>query len=84
MSGALEYRECVADDMVSFLQLAWATTDETVVLVWKRFESRARRDAVMGEARLKDMCEKHQMPFDYKRMAYGGFETLVEAWRRSV
>jgi uncharacterized protein YbaA (DUF1428 family) len=81
--GALEYRECIAEEMVSFLQLAGAKADETVVLAWIRFESRARRDEVnakvMGDQRLKEMCENHQMPFDYKRMAYGGFETLVEA-----
>jgi uncharacterized protein YbaA (DUF1428 family) len=57
--------------------------DETVVFAWIVFESRASRDEVnakvLADPRLKDMCEKGQMPLNYKRMAYGGFETLVEA-----
>jgi uncharacterized protein YbaA (DUF1428 family) len=86
--GALEYRECIAEDMdakemVSFRQLAGAKDDETVVFAWIVFESRASRDEVnakvVADPRLKNMCAKGQMPFDYKRMAYGGFETLVEA-----
>ena len=47
------------------------------------FESRSSRDQVnakvMADERLKGMCEQAQVPFDYKRMAYGGFETLVKA-----
>jgi uncharacterized protein YbaA (DUF1428 family) len=86
--GALEYRECIAEDMdakdmVSFLRLAGASPDETVVFAWILFESRASRDEVnakvMADERLKGMCEQGQMPFDYKRMAYGGFQTLVKA-----
>jgi uncharacterized protein YbaA (DUF1428 family) len=86
--GALKYRECIAEDMdakemVSFWQLAGAKDDETVVFAWIVFESRASRDEVnakvLADPRLKDMCEKGQMPLNYKRMAYGGFETLVEA-----
>ena len=86
--GALEYRECIAEDMdakemVSFLQMAGAGPDETVVFAWILFESRSSRDEVnakvMADERLKGMCEKAQVPFDYKRMAYGGFETLVKA-----
>jgi uncharacterized protein YbaA (DUF1428 family) len=86
--GALEYRECLAEDMdakemVSFLQLAGAKPDETVVFAWIKFESRASRDEVnakvMADRRLKGMCGEGEMPFDYKRMAYGGFQTLVEA-----
>jgi uncharacterized protein YbaA (DUF1428 family) len=86
--GALEYRECIAEDMdakemVSFLQMAGAGPDETVVFAWILFESRSSRDQVnakvMADERLKGMCENAQVPFDYKRMAYGGFETLVKA-----
>ena len=86
--GALEYRECIAEDMdakemVSFLGMAGAGRDETVVFAWIVFESRSSRDEVnakvMADERLKGMCEKFQMPFDYKRMAYGGFQTLVKA-----
>ena len=86
--GALEYRECIAEDMdakemVSFLGMAGASPDETVVFAWIVFESRSSRDEVnakvMADERLKGVCEKDQMPFDYKRMAYGGFQTLVKA-----
>ena len=86
--GALEYRECIAEDtdakeMVSFLQMAGAGPDETVAFAWIIFESRSRRDEVnakvMADERLKNMCEKGEVPFDYKRMAYGGFQTLVKA-----
>ena len=86
--GALEYRECIAEDMdakemVSFLQMAGAGPDETVAFAWIVFESRASRDEVnakvMADERLKDMCGKGEVPFDYKRMAYGGFQTLVKA-----
>ncbi|HEY5741310.1 MAG TPA: DUF1428 domain-containing protein [Terrimicrobiaceae bacterium] len=86
--GALEYRECIAEDMdakelVSFPQLAGAQADEAVVFAWIRFESRASRDEVnakvMADPRLREMMEGQSIPFDCKRMAYGGFETLVEA-----
>ena len=63
--------------MVSFWQLAGAKDDETVVFAWMVFESRTSRDEVnakvLADPRLKDMCEKGQMPLNYKRMAYGGF-----------
>jgi uncharacterized protein YbaA (DUF1428 family) len=84
--GALEYRERIAEDMdakdmVSFPQLAGAKSDETVVFAWIVFESRAHRDEVnakvIADPRLKQMCEHGRMPSDYKRMAYGGFQTLV-------
>jgi uncharacterized protein YbaA (DUF1428 family) len=72
-----------AAERVSFPRLAGAGADESVVFAWIFFESRSSRDEVnakvMADERLKDMCEKGQMPFDYKRMAYGGFQTLVTA-----
>jgi uncharacterized protein YbaA (DUF1428 family) len=86
--GALEYRECIAEDMdakemVAFPRLAGASPDETVVFAWIIFESRASRDEVnakvMADERLKGMCDENEVPFDYKRMAYGGFQTLVKA-----
>jgi uncharacterized protein YbaA (DUF1428 family) len=86
--GALEYRECIAEDMdakdmVPFPQLAGAKADETVVFAWIVFESRARRDdvnaKVIADPRLRRMMQEGSMPFDFKRMAYGGFQTLVEA-----
>lgn len=86
--GALDYWECIGDDMeatdmVSFPQLAKANPDETVVFAWVVFESREHRDQVnakiMADPRLKDMCDPANQPFDCKRMAFGGFKTLVHA-----
>lgn len=86
--GALEYRECVGDDldvqeMVPFPKLAGAKPDETVVFAWITYESREHRDEVnakvMKDPRLCESMDKDNMPFDCKRMAYGGFKTLVEA-----
>jgi len=85
--GALEYFECAGDDleiekMVSFKKSADASEDETVIFAWIVFESKEERDkinaAVMEDSRLKEMMDPQSSPFDYKRMAYGGFTTLVE------
>lgn len=85
--GALEYYECLGDDletedMVSFRKTAGATEEETVVFSWITYESREHRDkvnaAVMNDPRLKEMMESGFQPFDYTRMAYGGFRTLVK------
>ena len=84
--GALEYWECAGEDfeaekMVSFKTAAKASEEETVIFAWIIFESREHRDkvnaAVMKDARLKEMMDSQSSPFDYKRMAYGGFQTLV-------
>jgi uncharacterized protein YbaA (DUF1428 family) len=84
----LEYRECVGEDLdvksqVPFPRLINSTPDETVVLAWIVFKSRAHRDevnaSVMKDPRLAKM-DCNAMPFDCKRMAYGGFEVLVEAF----
>jgi uncharacterized protein YbaA (DUF1428 family) len=86
--GALEYRECVGDDLnmkwgVPFPKLAKAKPGETVVFAWIVYKSRAHRDKVnakvMKDPRLKSMCDPKDMPFDCKRMTYGGFKVLVEA-----
>ena len=86
--GALDYWECVGDDldvkdMVSFPQLAQAGPDETVVFAWVVFESREHRDLanekIMADPRLKEMMDRDKPIFDYKRMAYGGFKELVHA-----
>ena len=86
--GALEYRECVGEDLavndlVPFPRLVDVRPDETVVFAWIVFKSRERRDEVnanvMKDPRLADSMDPNAMPFDCKRMAYGGFETLVEA-----
>jgi len=85
--GALEYYECLGDDleiekMVSFKKSADAAENETVIFAWIVFESREHRDkvnaAVMEDARMKEMVKSSELKtFDYKRMAYGGFKTLV-------
>ena len=84
--GALEYRECIADDVkpgkvTSFPQSVQLKDDETVVFAWIVYESRAHRDEVnakvMNDPRFKDMDPK-KMPFDGMRMFWGGFEPLVE------
>lgn len=86
--GALEFYECVGDDleienMLSFKQTAQASEEETVIFSWIVFESREHRDkvnaAVMEDARMKEMMESSELKvLDYKRMAYGGFKTLVK------
>lgn len=84
--GALDYCEAGGDDlegenMLSFKKIAGAADAETVVFAWIVFESREERDrinaAVMADPRLKEDMEKHCNLFDFKRMAYGGFKTLV-------
>lgn len=86
--GALEYRECVGDDLkvkkvVQFPKSVRAKAGETVVLAWIVFKSRAHRDRVnarvMKDPRIAKMMEPKAMPFDHKRMVYGGFKILVEA-----
>jgi uncharacterized protein YbaA (DUF1428 family) len=84
--GALEFNECVGDDlesegMLSFKTTAGAGEDETVMFSWIVYESREHRDRVnelvMNDPRLKADMEASKELFDFKRMAYGGFETLV-------
>lgn len=83
--GALEYRECVGDDLdikelVPFPQLLHTKPDETVVFAWIVFESKERRDEinakVMADPRLAGMGPDNS-PFDHTRMAFGGFRVLV-------
>jgi uncharacterized protein YbaA (DUF1428 family) len=85
--GALQYFECVADDldhenMVSFRKISGAQDDETVIFAWIVFESREHRDEVnakvMQDPRISEEMKKGDEPFDFKRMAYGGFRTIVE------
>lgn len=86
--GALEYIECVGDDlkvkgMMPFGKTVQAKPSETVVFSWIVYKSKAQRDAVnkkiMQDPRLMEMCDPSNAPFDMKRMAYGGFKTMVEA-----
>jgi uncharacterized protein YbaA (DUF1428 family) len=85
--GALEYRECVGDDLhpketVPFTRGVKARPGETVVFAWVVYKSRAHRDRVnakvMKDPRIAKMDPK-SMPFDVKRMVYGGFRVLVDA-----
>jgi uncharacterized protein YbaA (DUF1428 family) len=85
--GALEYRECVAEDVkkgeaTSFPQSVDLKRGETVVFAWILFRSRAHRDRVnakvMRNPRLADQMDPKAMPFDTKRMIYGGFEVVVD------
>ena len=84
--GAIAYWECVGDDldipeMASFRKAAGCKDNETVVIAWIIFASREERDRinalVMADPRLADMCDKDNPPFDFKRMAYGGFKSIV-------
>ena len=83
--GALAFVECVADDvpygeLTSFPRAVHAKDDETVVFSWIVYESREKRDAinakVMADPRLKG--DAANMPFDGKRMIFGGFAPIVE------
>jgi len=84
--GALAYVECLADDVpygkvTSFPRGVQATENETVVFAWIVYESREARDAinkkVMDDPRMKEM-DTAKMPFDGKRMVFGGFAPFLE------
>jgi Uncharacterized conserved protein len=86
--GALEYRECVGEDLksnwgVPFPKAAKAKSGETIVFSYIVFKSRAHRDKVnarvMKDKRLNQMMDETSMPFDCKRMVYGGFKVFVAA-----
>jgi uncharacterized protein YbaA (DUF1428 family) len=81
--GALAVVECIGDDvpygeLTSFPRAVKATEDEIVIFSWVLYRSRAERDAInakiMADPRLKAL----DMPFDRKRMIYGGFEMFME------
>jgi uncharacterized protein YbaA (DUF1428 family) len=84
--GALEFRESVADDVqvgkwTSFPRSVKLKKGETVVFSWIVYKSRADRDKilknVMADKRLAKMMNPKAMPFDAKRMIYGGFKIIV-------
>jgi uncharacterized protein YbaA (DUF1428 family) len=86
--GALDYKECAGDDLkvkfgVPFPRAMKIKPGETVVFSYIVFKSRAHRDQVnakvMKDPRLADMMDPKKMPFDTKRMVYGGFKVLVDA-----
>lgn len=86
--GALEYRECVGEDLdvkcgLPFPRGIKTKPGETVVFAWIVYKSRAHRDRViakvMKDPRIADMCDPKNMPFDCARMLYGGFNTIAAA-----
>jgi uncharacterized protein YbaA (DUF1428 family) len=85
--GALEFRECAGEDLhntcgTPFPRRFRLQRGETAMFSWITFKSRAHRDrvnaAVMQDPRLAKMMEPGAMPFDVKRMSYGGFTALVD------
>lgn len=85
--GATEYKECIADDvkpgkLTSFPQAVDLKDGEVVVFAWITYPSRAVRDAVnekvMADPRMADCMNPQNMPFDGKRLIFGGFESMVE------
>jgi len=84
--GALEYFECIGDDMavkgmLPFPKVISTLPGETVIFSWVIYKSRAARDRanakIMKDPRLLKMAST--MPFDCARMAYGGFKVLIKA-----
>jgi len=85
--GALEFRECAGDDLqvkqvVPFPRMLKLKAGETAVFSWIVFKSRADRDRVnakvMKDPRLAKMMDGKAIPFDSKRIVYGGFKTMVD------
>ena len=85
--GAIDYHECVADDVkpgktTSFPQSVKLKKGEVVVFSWITYKSRKQRDSimkkVMKDARLADMMDPTKMPFDTKRMFWGGFKSFID------
>ena len=87
--GALDYKECVGDDLkakkgmgVPFPRRMKTKSGETVVFSYIVYKNRAHRDrvnkAIMKDPRLAGLCDPKKMPFDVKRMCYGGFKVLVD------
>ena len=86
--GALQYCECAGDDLqakfgMPFPKQMKLKRGETVIFAWIMFKSRAHRDrvnaAVMKDPRMGEPPDVKTMPFDMKRMCYGGFTILVDA-----
>ena len=87
--GALEFRECIGDDLkpegikIGFPKLAKLKAGETVIFSWIVYKSRAHRDRVNARV-MKDpriaamMTDPNAMPFDGRRMTYGGFTMIVD------
>ena len=85
--GAVQYIECAADDVkpgksTSFPQAVKLKEGEIVVFSWIVYKNKRDRDRinkkVMSDPRLADMMDPKNMPFDGKRMFWGGFKTIVD------
>lgn len=85
--GALDYKECVGEDLkvkygTPYPKLLKIKPTETVIFSYITYKSRAQRDKinakVIQDARIKDSCEPDNMPFEMKRMSYGGFDVIVD------
>jgi uncharacterized protein YbaA (DUF1428 family) len=85
--GALEFRGCVGEDLkvqmgMPFRRRVKLKRGETVVFSWITYRSRAHRDRVnakvMKDPRMSKMMDPKSMPFNPKRMAYGGFSVIVD------
>ena len=84
--GALDYKECVGEDLETrwgtpFSKMMKLKPGETVVFSYIVFKSRAHRDRVNAKVmkEMEKMGEMKEMPFDAKRMVYGGFKVIVES-----
>ena len=85
--GALDYVECIGDDvpygeLTSFPRAVIAKEDEVVIFAWIVYRDRESRDAinkkVMADPRLGAMMDPKSLPFDGKRMFFGGFKIFIE------
>ncbi|WP_068877102.1 MULTISPECIES: DUF1428 domain-containing protein [unclassified Phenylobacterium] len=82
--GALSYVETIGDDvpygeLTSFPRAVQAKDDEVVVFSWVTYADRATRDAVMAKVMADERLKSpDQMPFDGKRMIFGGFQSFIE------
>lgn len=85
--GALEYRECIGEDLDTHCGMPFPTLlklkpGETAIFAWIVYKSRAHRDkvnaSVMNDPRIAAMMDPKDMPFDDKRMAFGGFRIMVK------
>ena len=86
--GALDYKECVGDDLNSPMAMTFpkgikTKPAETVVFSWITYKSKAHRDSVnkkvIADPRMDALCKPGKMPFDCARMLYGGFKVIVSA-----
>ena len=92
--GAVEFRECVADDLsvtdpqtgkrvALFPRMVKPKPGETILFSWVVYRSKTQRDRanakIMKDPRILKIMAGKPMPFDMKRMAYGGFKAIVEA-----